>query len=229
MQYEPKPTSCAGIGATLNVGSTILSLRHRSWRLQALCGAPPRWGTIVLTIIAKIWGHSMAYLRRRGALICGVSGTCLAELCSQRHILCFCPATASLCARSAAAASVYRWGLRGNKLTAWEHVEDRVLLWTGMFNVAALCTNALCSRTILIVKQSAQNIRTILVRCKELQIRLLIKLIKSKIDPNIIAIMSKSRDRADYQDIDIYSSITAMIPGWLYFLLVTFFVYIAYR
>ena len=98
-----------------------------------------------------------------------------------------------------------------------------------MFNVAALCTKALCSRTILIVKQSAQNIRTILVRCKELQIRLLIKLIKSKIDPNIIAIMSKSRDRADYQNIDIYSSITAMIPGWLYFLLVTLFVYIAYR
>ena len=41
--------------------------------------------------------------------------------------------------------------------------------------------------------------------------------------------MSKSRDRADYQNIDIYSSITAMIPGWLYFLLVTLFVYIAYR
>ena len=49
---------------------------------------------------------------------------------------------------------------------------------------------------------------------------IVIKVNKTEINTKIIVILSKSRVRVDYQNIDIYSSITAIIPVRLYFLLV---------
>ena len=68
---------------------------------------------------------------------------CEAELCSQSHILCLCPATASL--RQALLSALQASGIhlplrpgiavRITELpTACEPLADRALLWTGMYN-----------------------------------------------------------------------------------------------